>query len=304
MRCVVSGAYGFLGRHLCKALEARGDEVTRIRSSMCDLTKENTLNSLTSCFDQIFHLAAWTEAGDFCLEHSGDQWLINQQINTSVLKWWKEKQPQAKLIAIGSSCSYEPGPDRKESEYMSGEPHESLYAYAMTKRMLYEGCRSLARQYGLKYLYVIPSAIYGADYHTDSRKAHFIFDVTKKIIRGQELGEPVSLWGDGSQWREVVHTDDFVNVLLKLNESHENDIFNIGSGDNHTIRYFAQKICEIVGYDHSKIKYDITKYVGSKVKYLSADKMHKAVPDYATVPLETGLKAMIGWYYASGAWRV
>ena len=57
-------------------------------------------------FDQIYHLAAWTQAGDFCLYHAGEQWIINQQINTNVLWFWREHQPQAVLIAMGTGIAW------------------------------------------------------------------------------------------------------------------------------------------------------------------------------------------------------
>ena len=42
-------------------------------------------------FDEIYHLAAWTQAGDFCLKYPADQWINNQIINTNILNWWKQK---------------------------------------------------------------------------------------------------------------------------------------------------------------------------------------------------------------------
>ena len=131
----------------------------------------------------IFHLAAWTQAGDFCLRHPGEQWLINQKINTNTLNWWQEDQPQAKLIFMGTSCSYSPDCRLLEDNYMIGEPIESLYTYAMTKRMLLQGARAINQQYGLEYLCTVPSTLYGPGYHTDGRQMHFIFDLVKKIMK-------------------------------------------------------------------------------------------------------------------------
>lgn len=294
MRCAVSGSHGFVGRHLCRELARRGHDVTRLERSFFH----------SDPFEVIFHLAAWTEAGDFCLEHPGDQWLVNQAINTRMLQNWHDLWPTAKLVAIGSSCSYAPGPDLREADYMAAEPHASLYAYAMTKRMLYEGCRALHKQYGMRYLYAVPSAIYGPDYHTDGRKAHFIFDIVRKIIRGKELGEDVILWGDGLQWREVIYIADFIDILLYLAESRHNDIFNAASGDARTIRDFASILCRLIGYDESRIVYDRSKYVGSKVKYLNVDKMRAALPpDSALTDIEVGARKMVDWYLESGAWK-
>lgn len=297
MKCLVTGATGFLGRHLCRALRMRGDEVVELDSRTFGLH-----SAYIKRYDVIFHLAAWTEAGDFCLEHQGDQWLINQKINTDMLQRWKDLQPQAKLVAVGSSCSYHPGPDLKETDYLIGQPHESLYAYAMTKRMLYVGLQSMHKQFGLNYLYVVPSALYGPDYHTDGRKPHFIFDLMRKIIRGKELGEEVVLWGDGAQVREVIYIDDFVQTLLALNEKCENNIFNIGTSEFAAISYFSDMICGEVGYDPTLVKYDVKKYVGSEIKYLSNEKIMNTQPIIG-ISLNQGIRKTIAWFYESGAWR-
>ena len=106
MKVLVTGASGFLGTTLCKRLESEGFDVIRSNSTICDLTKQKSLEIYSKKkFDKIFHLAAWTQAGDFCLHHPGEQWIINQKINSNILSWWCENQPQAKLISIGTSLS-------------------------------------------------------------------------------------------------------------------------------------------------------------------------------------------------------
>src|SRR5262245_35405099 len=197
MRALVTGATGFLGRNLIPALEMNGHEVTGVGSQQCNLMRPESLHRFREPYDQIWHLAAWTQAGDFCLHHPGEQWIINQQINTNVLDWWQSVQPQAKLIAIGTSCSYAPDVDLTEENYMNGAPVAELYAYGMTKRMLLVGLQALSAQFGLEHLYLVPSTLHGPNYHTDGRQRHFIFDLIEKIIRGKLFDEPVELWGDG-----------------------------------------------------------------------------------------------------------
>ena len=222
MKIIVTGSSGFLGTSLCNFLESQGHELTRLTSRNCDLRITASLDTFSSRkYDLLVHLAAWTQAGDFCIKHPGEQWIINQQINTNVLAWWVEQQPQAKLVFMGTSCVYAPESNLRETEYMLGEPIDSLYTYAMTKRMLYQGARALSKQFGLRYLCVVPSTLYGADYHTDGRQMHFIFDLIRKIIRGKEYGESVTLWGDGYQKRELVLIDDFVRILWQLTEKLE-----------------------------------------------------------------------------------
>src|SRR5262249_35028438 len=167
MNILVTGATGFLGRVLCSQLEAQGHRLVRLHSKNCDLTGQESLQQFNDQeYDHIYHLAAWTQAGDFCLYHPGEQWIINQQINTHVLAWWHKHQPQAKLICIGSSCSYDPHLPLAEENYLVGTPIDSLFTYAMTKRMLYTGLLALHKQFGLRYLCVVPSTLYGPGYHT------------------------------------------------------------------------------------------------------------------------------------------
>ena len=301
MRIFVTGASGFLGRHLCVALQSRGHSVVAPSSRECDLLRDGCFGLWKGeRFDRVWHLAAWTQAGDFCLRHPGEQWVRNQKLNTNVLSWWAEEQPQAKLVSIGTSCSYAPGQPLREENYLEGQPIESLFTYGMTKRMLYVGLRSLEKQFGLKHLTVVPSTLYGPGYHTDGRQLHFIFDLIRKILRGKSQGEPVVLWGDGYQRRELIHVDDFVRTALRLADAVDNELVNIGAGGEHTIREFAELICRHVGFDPAKIQYDTSKYVGAKSKCLDIDKLKKLCPDFAPTPLEKGLPAVIDWFKTSG----
>ena len=297
MKTLVTGSTGFLGTALCRELEQRGHELVKTNSRTCDLTKADSLVQFDHFqFDLIFHLAAWTQAGDFCLHHPGDQWVINQRLNTNTLAWWQACQPQAKLVCMGTSCAYAPDAELVEENYMLGDPIDSLYTYAMTKRMLYTGLLALHNQYQLRYLCTVPSTLYGPGYHTDGRQMHFIFDLIRKILRGRNLGETVVLWGDGHQKRELVFIDDFVNDLLQLVDTRDNDIVNIGNSEEFSIRHYAETICRLVGYDASQIRFDTTKYIGVKSKRLSIRKLTSILGDLKRTPLEDGLRQTIEWF--------
>lgn len=297
MKIIVTGATGFLGTILCSQLESQGHELIRLNSQNCDLTQPDSLWTYNhESYDQIYHLAAWTQAGDFCLYHPGEQWIINQQINTNVLAWWQKYQPQAKLISMGTSCAYAPDLALVEENYLTGIPIDSLFTYAMTKRMLYAGQLALNKQYGLKYLCLVPSTLYGPGYHTDGRQMHFIFDLIRKIIRGKIYGESVVLWGDGYQSRELVFVDDFVKIMMKLAMNVDNQLINIGAGEEFTIRHFAKLICEKVDYDFNLIQFDTGRYVGAKSKCLEVTKLKQYVPNLTLTSLEIGLSKTIDWF--------
>jgi len=294
MKVLVTGGTGFLGRHLVPDLQRQGAEVTVINSRNCNLTeKQNLLQFSEAKFDRIYHLAAWTKAGDFCLYHKGEQWIINQQINTNVLWFWREFQPTAVMISMGTGCAYPPALELKEENYLVGEPDQDLYTYAMTKRMLYVGQMALNHQYGMQYRHLMPSTLFGPRF--DRADTHFIFDLIKKIVAGQREGKPVALWGTGEQIRELIYIDDAIKLINLAVEHCPNDILNLGSGQGHSIRQYAEMICEIVGFDPAKILYDTAKWSGVSKKVFNTDKI-KRLFDFRFTDIRVALGETIRYY--------
>ncbi len=269
-------------------------EVFVIHSGNFDLTHQSNLMKLPATeFDRVYHLAAWTKAGDFCLHHKGEQWIVNQLINTNALWYWRKYQPQAVLIAMGTSCAYPSDRPLCEDNYMVGDPDPDLYTYAMTKRMLCQGLRALHEQFDMNYQYFVPSTLYGPNFdHSDS---HFIFDLIKKIVAGKEGHEPVVLWGDGSQVRELIYIDDAIRLIDIASETTVNEILNLGSGIAYSICEYAELICKIVGYDASEIQYDVNRYTGVPSKVFDTTKIHDLL-DFTFTPIQEGLAPTIDYY--------
>jgi GDP-L-fucose synthase len=273
----VTGGAGFLGRTVVPRFREAGYLVDAPVSAECDLTQQESLRKWNKPYDLILHLAAWTQAGDFCLRHPGEQWIVNQKINTNVLSWWQKQQPQAKTVLIGTSCAYDPRLSLTEENYLCGQPIESLYVYAMTKRMLEIGARALQRQFDLTHMTLVPGTLCGPYYHKDGRQMHFIYDLARKVIEAASSGNPAVLWGDGYQRREVLAVDDFVGALLAL-VSHDaawGNVINVASGVDYTIREFADVLRRHVGLGDGMIEFDTSKYVGARAKRLDVSKLEE-----------------------------
>jgi len=295
MKVLVSGATGFLGSHLCSKLEKLNYEVYKSNTSQANLSKIENLYIFNNIkFDYIFHLAAATKAGDYCLTHQGNQWEDNQLLNTNMLIYWKDFQPQAKIICMGTSCSYPFDIPMTEENYLVGLPGKDLYTYAMTKRMLLTGLMAFEKQYDLKWLCFIPSTLYGPGFKEHDN--HFIFDLVRKIYNGKHYNDEVELWGDGYQRRELIYVDDAIEAMLNLlNE--ENEIFNLGSSRDLPIRHYADEISNQVGYNPDKIIYNTEKYVGVRKRKLEVDKVQKLSLNYCNTSLSEGLQKTINFYH-------
>ena len=80
-----------------------------------------------------------------------------------------------------------------------------------------------------------------------------------------------------------------------LADTVENDLVNVGSGVEHSIREFAELICRETGYDAGRIVYDTSRYVGAKSKCLEIGKLRRLMPDFSPVALSEGLPATVEW---------
>ena len=293
MNYLILGGSGYLGKHWIHFLRKQNVEFDAPERSELDLLDFESFNKLSRNYEVILYLAAHTQAGDWCLSHPGEQWIKNQSMNTNVLRFWLEKSPNSKMVAMGTSCGYSPHLEMVEDNYLKDEPESSLLTYALTKRMLYQGLISINQQYGLDYLHLIPATLYGQNYHTDGRQKHFIFDLINKVSTAKSRNEDVILWGDGYQRRELTHVEDFIENATFFIQNFKNLSLNLGSQRDLSIREYAETISEIIGFDHLAIKYDTNAYTGSTKKLLNSKKAMNLYSDYKIRDLRDSLQKII-----------
>jgi GDP-L-fucose synthase len=284
---LVTGATGFVGRHLSKSLLNQNYNVVGLNSrTFFDIkTYDHKL-------DYIIHLAVKTSAGGYCQAHPGEQYLINSDINNTMLKYWREYQPQAKMITFGSSCGYDKTIEKTEENYLKGEPEPGYEVYGSMKRNLLVGLKALKQEYSMDYSYLIPSVFYGPEY--DLHDKHFIFDLIRKIVNAKNGGGKVVLWGTGDQTRELIYIEDAVDIITKAMDW-DKPVVNLSSGKEYSIKKYAEIICNIVNYDVNLIQWDTEAFVGSHNKKLT----NTYLQDYEFTSLEEGLAKTIDYYRKS-----
>ena len=290
-KALIVGSSSFFGKHFInKAREIL--ELTCLTSRECNLLTDQIFKYNTEKYDYIFYFAVKTHAGGYCQKHPGEQFIINQTMNTNILNYWLKEQPQAKFVTFGSSCSYSDDAYRNEDNYLNGLCETGYEVYGNIKRMLLVGLRAFNKEYGMNYMFYVPSCLYGPNYREDDK--HFIYDLIRKICTAEsDPSKVATLWGDGHQRRELIYIEDAVDILLD-NLERENEIINLSTGADHSIREYAMAICDSVGYNFDKIQFDPDQFVGAKQKKLvvNCDKLK----DCEFTSYKEGLQRTISYY--------
>ena len=107
-----------------------------------------------------------------------------------------------------------------------------------------------------------------------------------------QLPQPTLVGQDDLQV-PTLSINNFVNQMLLIESKVNNEIINIGAGEEYKINQFAKLICNIVKFDHEKIIYNKDKFVGAKSKKLNIERKKELLPNYKNIPLEEGLRETI-----------
>lgn len=290
---LVTGSHGFLGRHLCHALEARGALVQGTRSADYDLTKPGHACGLLNRVrpEVVVHCAARVGGIAANLAAPADFIRDNLSMGANLIEA-SRIVGVSKLCVIGTTCSY-PGecavpftPDN----FHNGYPESSNAPYGVAKRTLLTLLDAYYRQYGLEFVYPVLANLFGPGESFDDGKSHVVAALIKKFIAAQESGaDYVEIWGNGTASRELLFVSDAADAILKLIETRSGGPWNVGSGDEITILEIARLIAKLVGYE-GKILFDPSKPSGQKKRRLLT------TIDFQHTLLEDGLRQTIEYW--------
>jgi len=302
-RIFVAGHRGLVGSAIRRRLEAAGCGNIILRSHReLDLTRQAEVEAFFASEKPEYVFLAAAKVGGIWANSSYPAEFIYQNItiqtniiHASYLSGVK------KLLFLGSSCIYPrdcPQP-MKEEYLLSGYLESTNEPYAVAKIAGIKMCQSYNRQYGTRYISVMPTNLYGPEDNFDLETSHVLPALIRKFYEAKERGlTEVVIWGTGTPRREFLHVDDLADAGVFLMEHYDgSEIVNIGVGEDQTIRELAEMVAEVVGFD-GKLVFDPTKPDGTSVKLLDVGRLNR-LGWKARIPLRNGLAETYEWYRKS-----
>ena len=220
----------------------------------------------------------------------------NLLINLNLFETLK-KYENSLLINLGSSSIYPKNSKfpLKESSLMTGPLEETNSAYSLSKIVGIAMGKAIESNI-LKTINLIPTNLYGPNDNFDSQSSHVVPGLINKFYEAQENNDAECIvWGSGKPSRELLFVDDLVSALEVIIESNpKEEIINVGSGSEISIKDLANKISLIAGYK-GKVVFDKSKPDGVLKKTLDSS-LISSLNWSPKVDLDDGLKRTYEWY--------
>jgi GDP-L-fucose synthase len=197
-----------------------------------------------------------------------------------------------KLLFLGSSCIYPklaPQP-LKEDYLLSGLLEPTNEPYAIAKITGIKMCEAYRDQYGCNFISAMPTNMYGPNDNYHPENSHVLPALIRKFHEAKVSGSDfVTIWGDGSPFREFLYADDLANALVYLMLNYnEKEFVNVGFGDEITIKDLALMIQKVVGFE-GRLMFDTSKPNGTPRKLMDSSRLF-ATGWKPKTQLEEGIK--------------
>lgn len=286
----VAGHRGLVGSALMRALKVGGycNLVTRTHAEL-DLTDQAAVRDFFARQKPEYVLLAAAKVGGIHANNTYPAEFIQQNLDIQsnvIHEAWRNGVQR--LLFLGSSCIYPrdcPQPIREE--YLLTGPLESTNrSYAVAKIAGIEMCHAYNRQYGTRYIAVMPTNLYGPNDNYDLNNSHVLPALIRKMHEAK-IGDAdeVVVWGTGTPRREFLYSDDMAEAcvyLMKQEDDRLQSLFNenlpplvnVGCGEDLTIRELAELIAEIVGFK-GELVFDTSKPDGTMRKVMDVSKIKK-----------------------------
>jgi GDP-L-fucose synthase len=296
----VAGHRGLVGSAVVRALEARGykDLVVAAHREL-DLTNQRSVSEFFQRErPQIVIMAAARVGGINAnntrpAEFIRDNLLIQDNVVDSAYRSGAEK-----FVFLGSSCIYPKlAPQPMKEEYLLTGPLEPTNEwYAIAKIAGVKMCQAYRRQYGFKAISLMPTNLYGPGDNFDLQNSHVLPALIRRFHEAKLRGDAtMSIWGTGTPRREFLHVDDLADAVIYLMNSYDDEqIINVGWGEDVTIRELAEMIAAVSGFQ-GRLAFDPTKPDGTPRKLLDTSRL-SALGWKPRISLQSGIEQTYEWF--------
>lgn len=183
-----------------------------------------------------------------------------------------------KLLFLGSVCIYPKYAEEpvNEKSLLSGSLEPTNEWYAIAKIAGIKMCQAYRKQYGCNFISTMPCNLYGINDNFHPMNSHVLPALIRRFHEAKVNNlSSITCWGTGSARREFLNADDLAEALIFLMENYnENEIINIGYGEDQTIKETSELIKEIVGFE-GEIIWDTSKSDGTPKRLLDSEKLFK-----------------------------
>jgi GDP-L-fucose synthase len=210
-----------------------------------------------------------------------------------------------KFLFLGSSCIYPKlAPQPMKEEYLLGGPLEPTNEwYAVAKIAGIKTAQAYRRQYGFRSVCIMPTNLYGPGDNFDLKTSHVLPAIIRKFHEAKEAhANHVVVWGTGQARREFMYVDDLADAAVFLMQHYDGEeIINVGTGEELTIRELCEIVREVVAYE-GEIVFDATMPAGAPRKLLDVSRL-TALGWSAQTPLREGIERTYRWFCAASQGR-
>ena len=296
----VAGHKGLVGSAIVRYLEKKSyKDIYWVRKENCDLRDKVKVDAYFEQAkpDYVFLAAAKVGGIGANSKYPAEFIYDNLMIQSNIIDA-AYRNGVKKLLFLGSSCIYPKFANQPitEDQLLTGSLEGSNDAYAIAKIAGIKMCQAYRKQYGFNAISVMPTNLYGINDNFDLENSHVLPALIRKFYEAAMLRHgKVTLWGDGSAMREFLHVNDLVEALLICMDKYDSDdIINIGTGQDVTIKDLSEMIAKVVDFRRT-IEWDTSKPNGTPRKVLNVDKI-KSLGWEPKISLEDGIKSTYDWY--------
>lgn len=301
-KILVTGAHGFLGKHLIKNLL----EKRRVpkKNLFFPTVKELDLRRWENCRQAvhgqnlIIHLAAKVGGIGLNREIPGEMFYDNLIMGIQLMEAARQEKVE-KFVALGTICCYPkftPVPF-KEEDLWNGYPEETNAPYGLAKKMLLVQSQAYRNQYGFNSIFLMPVNMYGPEDNFDPRSSHVIPALIKKVADAKKENKKyIEVWGTGKATREFLYVEDGAEgILLAAEKYDKSEPVNLGSGMEISIKDLVNLICQLMNFT-GEIRWNTSKPDGQPRRMLNITRAEKEFDFIAKTKFEKGLKITIDWF--------